>query len=246
MRDLLRALIGLAMVISASVVWGAEPFSTATASKAVAEYLAKMEEIDRAATQQKAEAKSRLLEILQGSEPVATNSAARFRGMLGSYFNRDGRLPFILLSVPDGQNVLGDYARSVFNGKYDFTQPLVQFRATGHVIVPRDGVYRLEAGRGYGDFKLKGRGYLLGDSAPGNRYSAKVSLKQGEHEVEFSTNNNGGQLPESALRIIDESTGMDLPLFFYESELKAFRADFGQATELVETSKWTEEEQRMK
>ena len=247
MRAFLRALIFVAILIPPGLARSAEPSPTnAAAKKALDEYLAKIEEIDRTALQQKAQAKSRLLRTLQESELSAATSGDRFQGMLGSYYNGDGRLPFILLSVPNGQNVLGDYARSVFNGRYDFTRPLVHFRATGRVVVPRDGEYRLEAGRGYADFKLNGLGYLLGDSAPGNRYSAKVSLKQGDYEVELSTYNNGGQLPESAIRIVDESTGDELPLFFCESDLKAFRAEFGQGVELAETSKWTEQEQRLK
>jgi hypothetical protein len=71
-------------------------------------------------------------------------------------------------------------------------------------------------------------------------------LKPGEYEVEISTNNNGGQLPESSIRIVDQRTQEELPLFFYESELKAFRAELGEGIEFAETSKWTEEEHRLK
>jgi hypothetical protein len=72
-----------------------------------------------------------------------------------------------------------------------------------------------------------------------------VALNQGEYEVELSTNNNGGQLPETSIRIVDQKTKEELPLFFYESELKAFRTDLGQQVEFAETSKWTADEHRL-
>ena len=127
----------------------------------------------RVAAQRKDEAKQRLAKALQETERFEAESHARYRGMLGSYFNAEGRLPFILLSVPNGENVFGEYARSVFNGKYDFTKQLATFRARGHVVVPKDGPYFLEACRGYGDFKLNGLGYSLGETAPGSRYGAE-------------------------------------------------------------------------
>ena len=245
MRSLLLNLVGFAFLVPIFAARAEEQISAGAARKAVEEYLAKIDEIDRVAAQQKAEAKTRLAKALQETDLVTTPSGARYRGMLGSYFNQEGRIPFMMLSVPNGQNVFGDYARSVFNGKYDFSRPLYRFHARGHVVVPSDGQYFLEAGRGYGDFKLNGLGYSLGEPVPGNRYGAEVALKQGEYEVELSTHNNGGQLPETSIRIVDQKTKEDLPLFFYDSELKAFRADQGQQVEFAETSKWTEEEQRL-
>ena len=245
MRALLLSLVGLALLVTIGGARAEDQVSAGAARKAVEEYLARIDEIDRVAAQQKAEAKARLAKALQESDRVTTPSGARYRGMLGSYFNQEGRVPFMLLSVPNGQNVFGDYARSVFNGKYDFSRPLYKFHAHGHVVLPRDGKYFLEAGRGYGDFKLNGIGYSLGEPAPGNRYGATVELKQGEYEVEISTTNNGGQLPVTSIRIVDQRTQEELPPFFYESELKAFRAEPGQGVEFAETSKWTEDEHRI-
>ena len=246
MRALLLSLVGLALFVPIGGARAEDQISAGTTRKAVDKYLATIDEIDRVAAQQKVEAKARLARALQEPDPVATPSGARYRGMLGSYFSQDGRIPFMMLSVPNGQNVFGDYARSVFNGKYDFSRPLYMFHARGHVIVPSDGQYFLEAGRGYGDFKLNGMGHSLGEPAPGNRVGAQVALKQGVYEVELSTNNNGGQLPETSIRIVDQKIQEELPLFFYESELKAFRAELSQGVEFAETSKWTEEEHRLK
>jgi hypothetical protein len=246
MRALLRNLVVVALLIPTGGARAEDKICTGAARKAVDEYLARIDEIDRVAAQQKAEAKARLAKALQETDLVTTPSGARYRGMLGSYFNQEGRIPFIMLSVPNGENVFGDYARSVFNGKYDFSRPLYMFHARGHVVVPSDGQYFLEAGRGYGDFKLNGLGYSVGEPVPGNRYGAEVTLKQGEYEVELSTNNNGGQLPETSIRIVDQKSKEELPLFFYESELKAFRAELGQGVEFAETSKWTEEVHRLK
>ena len=245
MRALLLNLVGLALLAPIGGVLAEEQISAGAARKAIEEYLGRIDEIDRAAAQRRAEAKARLAKALQVTDLVTAPSGLRYRGMLGSYFNQEGRLPFMMLSVPNGQNVFGVYARSVFNGEYDFSRPLYRFHARGHVVVPSDGQYFLEAGRGFGDFKLNGIGYSLGEPAPGNRYGAEVALKRGLYEVELSTNNNGGQLPETSIRIVDQKTKEELPLFFYESELKAFRAELGQAGEFTETSKWTEDENQL-
>ncbi|MBC7852913.1 MAG: hypothetical protein IAF94_05715 [Pirellulaceae bacterium] len=245
MRALLISLVGLALLVPIHGARAGDEIGAAVARKAVEEYLAKIEEIDRVAAQRKAEAKAQLAKALQ-SDLVTKPSGARYRGMLGSYFNQEGRIPFVMLSVPNGQNVFGDHARSVFNGKYDFTRPLYRFHTRGHVVVPKAGQYFLEAGRGYGDFKLNGIGYSLGETAPGNRVGAEVALQKGEYEVEISTTNNGGQLPETSTRVVDQQTKEELPLFFYESELKAFRGELGERVEFSETSKWTAEEQLLK
>ena len=244
MRNLLLGLVGIALLVPLGGTRAEDQLTSAAARKAIEDYLAQIDEIDRTAAQRKAEAKARLSKALR--ETSMTPSGARYRGMLGSYYNQEGRIPFMMLSVPDGQNAFGVHARSVFNGKYDFNRPLVRFQARGHVVVPSDGPYCLEAGRGYEYVKLNGIGYSLGESAPGNRYRAETVLKPGEYEVEISTNNNGGQLPESSIRIVDQRTQEELPLFFYESELKAFRSELGEGIEFAETSKWTEEEHRLK
>lgn len=246
MRALWKSLVGVALLVPFDGAYGEDHITAGAARKAVEEYLAKIDEIDRVAALRKAEAKAQLVKAVQGADLGKTPSGSRYRGMLGSYFNHDGPLPFMILSVPNGQNVFGDHARSVFNGKYDFTRPLTRFQARGHLIVPKEGKYFLEAGRGYGDFKLNGIGYSLGESAPGNRVGAGVTLQPGEYQVEISTGNNGGQLPETAIRIVDQQTKDELPIFFYESELKAFRTDLGQRAEVAETSKWTEEEHQLK
>ncbi len=178
MRALLLNLVGFAVFVPIFGTRAEEQISAGTARKAVEEYLARIDEVDSAAAQQKAEAKARLAKALQETDLVTTPSGVRYRGMLGSYFNQEGRIPVVMLSVPNGENVFGDYARSVFNGKYDFSRPLYRFHARGHVVVPSDGQYFLEAGRGYGDFKLNGLGYSLGEPAPGIRYGAVVALKQ--------------------------------------------------------------------
>ena len=245
MRALLMCLVGFALLVPIYGAHAENQINAGAARKAVEEYLARIEEIERVAAQRKAEAKAQLAKALQ-ADLVTTPSGPRYRGMLGSYFNQDGRIPFIMLNVPNGQNVFGDYARSVFNGKYDFSRPLSRFHARGHVVVPKTGQYFLEAGRGYGDFKLNGIGYSLGESAPGNHVGAEVKLQEGEYEIEISTANNGGQLPDTSTRIIDQKTKEELPLFFYESELKEFRTELGQRFEFAETSKWTEDEHRLK
>lgn len=224
---------------------GSDEFTSAAAKKALEEYLIRIDEIERVAAERKAEAKERLARALHETAKFEAEAGSRYRGMLGSYFNSEGRIPFILLSVPSGENVLGEYARSVFNGRYDMTKPLVSFHARGHVVVPESGTYYLEASRGHADVKLNNVGYTLGTSAPGNRYRADVELAEGVYEVYFSVGNNGGQLPEASIRIVDKTTEAELPIFIYESEVDGFWKDRSLGVELIETSKWSPEEHRL-
>ena len=102
--------------------------------EAVATYLAEIQDIERAASRRKGEARHRL-EMALRSPPTIQHQGPTYRGMLGSYFNANGRIPFVLLSVPNGENVLGEYARTVFNGRYDASQRLHRFKALGHVTI---------------------------------------------------------------------------------------------------------------
>ena len=229
----------------AGFVHGGESFTTTAASKAFEEYLAQIDAIERVAAERKAEAKQRLMQALRETAKFEAEAGSRCRGMLGSYFNSEGRIPFIMLSVPSGENVLGDHARSVFNGRHDMSSPLTSFHARGHVVIPKGGTYHLEASRGHADVKLNNLGYTLGMSVPGNRYRADVELAEGVYEVYLSVGNNGGQLPEASVRIIDSITEAELPIFVYQSELDAFSKDLGFGVELLETSKWSKEGSRL-
>src|SRR6187200_252362 len=130
-------MLGVLCAGNSAVAEEKEP--SAGAKQALADYLARIEEIDRVAVKRKEEAKERLAKALEESAKFEAESGARYRGMLGSYFNREGRIPFVLLSVPNGQNVLGEFALGVMHGRYDFTQPVAGFRARGHVVVPKTG-----------------------------------------------------------------------------------------------------------
>ena len=222
-----------------------DEFTVAAAKGAVGEYLKRIEEIERVAAERKTEAQARLTRALQENARFEAESGSKYRGMLGAYFNLEQRIPFVMLSVPNGENAFGKHAQGVFNGRYDLSKPLARFHAQGHVVIPESGTYYLEASRGYGDFKLNDLGYTLGTSAPGNRYSADVELSKGVYEVYFSVGNNGGQLPEASIRILDKSTQQELPIFVYASELEEFLHDRSFGVELIETSKWTPEENRI-
>lgn len=233
------------VVVQGGRIRGGDEFVSAAARNAVEEYRTRIDEIERVAAERKAEAMERLTQSLQETARFEAKADSRYRGMLGSYFNQEGRIPFMMLSVPSGENVLGEYARGVFNGRYDMTKPLTSFHAHGHVVIPKGGTYYLEAGRGYADCNLNGQGYTLGTLAPGNRYRADVELVEGIYAVHLSVGNNGGQLPEALIRIVDKATEIELPIFIYESELKAFSHDRSLGVELIETSKWTPEENRL-
>lgn len=80
---------------------------------------------------------------------------------------------------------------------------------------------------------------------PNNRYAADIELTAGAYEPVFSVGNNGGQLTETAIRIVDKQTEKDLPIFACESELKEFWDDLSFGIELTEASKWTRVENRL-
>lgn len=218
--------------------------TTDSAKKAVAHYLAELEEIDRVATLRKAEAKARLDISLQQLEQfeTETETGKRYHGMLGSYFNHQGRIPFIMLSVPDGENVKGQIARGTFNAaKYDSAKRLYKFVATGHVVIPRDGSYRLQVSRAAG-IKLNGMNYTVGSPVAGKPPYADVELSRGVYQVSFDVGNNGGQLGYAMIRIVENKSETELPIFIYESELKTFRNDPSLGVELRETSGWTRQD----
>ncbi len=80
---------------------------------------------------------------------------------------------------------------------------------------------------------------------PQIRGDADIKLTAGLYDILFSVGNNGGQLAEAAIRIVDKRTENELPIFVYESELKEFWNDLSFGIELTETSKWTREENRL-
>ena len=236
----------LALVFQQGHARGEDEFTSRAAKKALERYLAEVDEIDRVADRRKAEAQERLQRALEESEKFEAEKGARYRGMLGSYSSFDGRIPFILLSVPNGENVFYSYAKSLMNGRVDLSRGLYSFHARGHVVIPRDGTYYVETSRGAG-VKLNDFDYSLSMLVghPKNRYAADVELAAGVYRVEFSVGNNGGQLAEGSIRIVDKQTEKELPIFVYESELKDFWNDLGFGVELIETSKWRRAENRL-
>ena len=147
-----------------------------------------------------------------------------------------------MISVPDGQNIRNEYARKCFNeGGYDESKRLYKFEATGHVKIPKDGNYRLVVSRAAG-IKLNGREYAVGAKVAGEPPYADVQLSQGIYQVDFVVGNNGGQLQSAMVRIEDRQNKLELPIFVYESDVDAFQKDLSLGSRLIETSKWTKQE----
>ncbi len=148
--------------------------------------------------------------------------------------------------TPLGSPVLPDVY--LLNGHVDLSlsHGLYRFEARGHVIIPKDGTYHLEAGRGYGQFKLNGKGYRL-TPITSLRSGADMKLEQGVYDVLMTVGNNGGQLAAARVVIADKETGRPLPVFIYESELHAAFSE-GRTTGLepIEVSHWTPEKNRLR
>lgn len=215
--------------------------------KAVERYLAELEEIDRVAAQRKAEAKARLDAALDQAERFETETASgrRFHGMLGSYYSHQGRMPFIMLSVPNGENVISEESRRLFNKHFASGERLYKFESHGNVIIPQDGSYRLQVSRAAG-IKLNDIEYAVGSTVTGEPPHADVDLTKGVYKVTFDVGNNGGQMNYSMVRIIENETGNELPIFVYESDLRAFRNDLSFGVELTETSAWDSKDNQIR
>ncbi len=220
-------------------------FAAEAARQALERYEAEVAEIERVAALRKAKARERLLASLQQAERVQAEKGPRYRGMLGSYYDQRGRVPYILLSVPDGQNVLGGHVWSVMNKRRDVRRPMYKFESRGHVRIPAKGKYRLEAGLGTGELKLNGEPYALSQKKVGQPQTADVVLDQGVYEIEFVIGNNGGQMNRSLVRVRDLKTDEPLPIFVYESDLKKFWGDLSLGVELHEVSGWTMKANRL-
>src|SRR5688572_4445050 len=97
------------VALQGGLVRGGDEFTTAAARKAFEEYLTRIDAIERVAAERKAEAKERLTRAIQETAKFEAEAGARYRGMLGSYSNSGGRIPFIMLGVPSGENVFGEH-----------------------------------------------------------------------------------------------------------------------------------------
>lgn len=216
-----------------------EDLTSESTKKAVERYLAEVAEIDRVAAERKAEAKARLDRALKQVERFETESKTgkRYQGMLGSYYDHQGRIPFIMLSVPNGKNVLSETSRKMFNSRFAGGARLYKFESRGNVIIPRDGTYRLQVSRAAG-IKLNGTEYAVGSNVAGEPPYADVELARGIYEVSYDVGNNGGQMNYSMVRIVDLATEKELPIFVYESDLRKFERDLSFGVELLETSDW--------
>lgn len=220
-------------------------FATTAAEQALDRYLAEIADIERVATKRKELARQRLGESLRQTRRIEAEHGPRFRGMLGTFHDRAGRIPYILLSVPDGTNVYDERMRAAMNGHYEVRGSMYRFEARGHVKIPAKGSYRLETGRGYGELKLNGVGYGLTQREVGKPLMAEVELDQGVYEVYLDMYNNGGQMLSSLVRISEAESGRELPIFVYESDLNAFIDDLSLGVELTETSGWTRKKNRL-
>jgi len=216
-----------------------EDIAAESTKKAVERYLAEVAEIDRIAAKRKAEAKARLDIALKQTERFETEkkTGKRYKGMLGSYYDHQGRIPFIMLGVPNGKNVLSETSRKMFNARYAGGARLYKFESRGNVVIPRDGSYRLQVSRAAG-IKLNGTEYAVGSTVAGEPPYADVELDRGVYEVAFDVGNNGGQMNYSMVRIVDQATKKELPIFVYESDLRKFERDLSFGVELLETSDW--------
>jgi len=222
-----------------------DTFAATAAKQALDRYLTEVEEIERVATKRKELARERLANSLEQNRRAEEDRGRRFRGMLGTFYDNKGRIPFILLTTPNGSNVYDERMKSAMNGRYEVNEPMYRFEARGHVTIPAQGTYRLETGRGYGQFKLNDISYNLSQRKPGEALVAEVELDQGTQEVYFRVGNNGGQMHYSLVRIIDIESGKPLPIFIYEADLKDFHGDLSLGVEMTETSGWSMKENRL-
>ena len=121
------------------------------------------------------------------------------------------------------------------NGKVDMNTAYFSFRASGNVIIPKDGRYYIEAGRAC-TVTINGLIYAL--SNYGARNGATIALKNGTHHIGLSTINNGGQLPHAAIAIRDAETGQTIPLLVSREEVQKLLNTPIRGVKPIEVSGW--------
>lgn len=138
--------------------------------------------------------------------PAAINSPVT--GMIGTYKNRNGAIPFLMLSVPNGDNVLSDSVKRSMMGKIDMDTAHFTFTSRGQIAIPGSANYRITGGRAC-SISIDGKKYDLSNYRQTN--TAEIPLTAGVHEISLDVINNGGQLAEAQVRVVDLN-GKEIPI----------------------------------
>lgn len=137
-----------------------------------------------------------------------------FQGMLGRYRAGDQPLPIILLSVPNGSNVLSEPAKRAINRANIDIGTLV-FEGKALLPIPHDGAYALTASR---SVTLEIDGKLIDLANYNKRHTVSVRLNKGLHEVAIRSINTNNQLGETSVDVINILSGKQVPLCIRASD----------------------------
>jgi hypothetical protein len=150
--------------------------------------------------------------------------------MIGRYQMGGKPIPFLILSVPSGANVFNESVRSLMNGKISIEPGIMSFEATALLPIPKDGLYRVTAGRAC-TVSIAGKKYDLSNYSAKN--GAAVELIKGVHRFGLSVGNNGGQLAEASVEVRDAGNGALLSPVIGRGDLESLLDE-----KLTEVSGW--------
>lgn len=214
-------LAALLLVLVVGMVHGAEP-TTPPAPDYSKMSRAELEaECARLAAQLKIrEAEvARLKAQLEPAKPTEKAAAPEqyFLGMLGVYSKANGPTAYINLRTPNGENVFDDGAKIKLKGMSGLS-----FSAKARLVVPVDGVYRVEAGRAceltIGDEKYGAKEL----DNYGKRNAADFPLKRGTYAITLTVGDNGSQMREAFVQVSDRASGKPLPIIISQTEIDEF------------------------
>ncbi|MCE9590552.1 MAG: hypothetical protein K8S99_08515 [Planctomycetes bacterium] len=150
-----------------------------------------------------------------------------YRSLCGKIMNRHGPIPYAFMAVPDGNNLLTESVLARLRGHVDMD--LREYEGTGRLTIPSTGVYRITCSQ-----SLYLNGLLIG----GFLRDAATKLDAGTYDVRLTCGNNGGQLPTTTLKIVQDSSGKVVPVYNSQLDIEAFLANPINGSVPKELSGW--------
>jgi hypothetical protein len=202
--------------------------------RAVADFLQEVEEIERRAAQERADAAARLKQAL--GAPVSLLPTGNEPGLIGGS-TINGEKAGIVYRYHHGRLLAADDIRSRFHGS-EPPFPGVRIELVGYVNVPHDMTVKIWHAAGgvngdHGELTIDDRLMgTVGDDLPKNIiYVAK--LRQGTHRIRWVL--TGGLFQNNLLKFEDPQTGALLEIFHDAGQREASGAD--SARDIVEADR---------
>jgi hypothetical protein len=169
--------------------------------------------------------------------PEAREQQVFYECMLGRYQSDKKWVAGVTLVIPDGGNIFNDVVRQrVTSGTGDPSSgKLTDYVATGHLLVPADGVYSFTGPARV--IKLNGQ-----EMSEIREKPVDVSLKKGLYSIEVSADEKYTE--RVAILIVDPRTRQRLPIFNSLAEIRKFLLEPNEANgpRRFDVSRWSPEQ----